>query len=271
MSDSATFRRNAAAVGLVSSAVLIALSRFLYQPSQGNQPATLLAALHDGHGRAVLSTVLFVLGELPFLIAMLGIGHLLRRRSTKLSNIRRRTRRHRRVLRRCRLSIRDRLLPDGARHRPPGHLRPGGPAGKQGPGTVQPGRCARDRSRASPAVSRTVPYPDRAEVGSATALGLPGTRVRWQRHYARYRSGFCHRQLDRVLRARQNGPAKPSRAVGDGRGRPGDTAAARTSRHRLVVLTTDVSLRVTTLRTDTCRDRLTSIAGNGGGFGDAAR
>ncbi len=87
MSDSATFRRNAAAVGLVSSAVLIALSRFLYQPSQGNQPAKLLAALHDAHGRALFSTVLFVLGALPFLIAILGIGHLLRRRSIKLSNI----------------------------------------------------------------------------------------------------------------------------------------------------------------------------------------
>ncbi len=87
MSDTALFRRNAAAVGLIAAPILAAASRFLYQPSGGNKPADLLTALHDAHGRAVASTVLFVLYALPFMVAALGIGHLLRGRSAKLSNI----------------------------------------------------------------------------------------------------------------------------------------------------------------------------------------
>ena len=87
MFDPARFRRNAAALALITAPVLAAASRFLYQPSGGNQPAKLLTALHAAGGRAELSTALFVLQALPFMIAALGIGHLLRGRSAKLSSI----------------------------------------------------------------------------------------------------------------------------------------------------------------------------------------
>jgi hypothetical protein len=87
VSDTASFRRNAAALGLALAAVLAAASRFLYQPHGGNDPAKLLTSLHDAHGRALASTVVFVLYGLPFIIGALGLGHLLRGHFPKLSNV----------------------------------------------------------------------------------------------------------------------------------------------------------------------------------------
>jgi len=87
MSDDALFRRNGAAVALIAAPLLAVASRFVYRPTSGNQPAKLLTALHDGHGRALLGTVLFVASGLPFAIAALGIGHMLRGRFPKLSSI----------------------------------------------------------------------------------------------------------------------------------------------------------------------------------------
>ncbi|HEY0933900.1 MAG TPA: hypothetical protein VGD91_09170, partial [Trebonia sp.] len=52
----------------------------------GNQPAQLVTALHAHGGRAELAAVLFILQELPFMIAALGLGHLLRGRFPKLSS-----------------------------------------------------------------------------------------------------------------------------------------------------------------------------------------
>lgn len=87
MSDPAGYRRTAAALALVASPVLAVGSRFLYQPKGGNDPAVLLAALHQAHGRALVSGLLFTLQTLPFMIAALGIGHLLRERAPRLSSI----------------------------------------------------------------------------------------------------------------------------------------------------------------------------------------
>lgn len=235
MSDSATFRRNAAAVGLVSSAVLIALSRFLYQPSQGNQPAKLLAALHDAHGRALLSTVLFVLGALPFLIAILGIGHLLRRRSIKLSNIGAGlavTGAFCDAVASAFMIVYYQMALDTA-HRDAYVLVVRQASKVQGLFSLVGAlgtavgllllSIGLFRTRTGP---RWVPpliwaFLALEFIGSSItpAIGLASVTV----------------SLIAFLRARGNGPAKPSRAVGDRRGRPGDTEAARTSRHRLVL------------------------------------
>ncbi|HEY0936430.1 MAG TPA: hypothetical protein VGD91_22170, partial [Trebonia sp.] len=45
-----------------------------------------VTALHAHGGRAELAAVLFILQELPFMIAALGLGHLLRGRFPKLSS-----------------------------------------------------------------------------------------------------------------------------------------------------------------------------------------
>lgn len=86
MPDSALFRRNAASVSLISSAVLGAASAFLYQPT-AHDPAGTLAALHQNPGRATASAILFVLYGLPAMIGALGIAHLLRERFPRLSSI----------------------------------------------------------------------------------------------------------------------------------------------------------------------------------------
>jgi hypothetical protein len=87
MSDDALFRRNAAALALIAAPVLAVASRFVYRPTGGNQPTKLLTALHDAHGRALFGTVLFIASGLPFAVAALGIGHLLRGRFPTLSSI----------------------------------------------------------------------------------------------------------------------------------------------------------------------------------------
>lgn len=86
MDSPAVFRRAAAAAGLLGAALLAAASRFLYQP-QDTGPTALLVSFSAAHGRALASTVLFVVAELPGIAAALGIGHLLRSRRPALSNI----------------------------------------------------------------------------------------------------------------------------------------------------------------------------------------
>jgi hypothetical protein len=87
MADAALFRRTAGAVGLAGSAVLAAAATFVHQPTAGGKPADVLTALARTPGRAELSTVLFVLQGLGFVVAALAIGHLLRGRFPLLSGI----------------------------------------------------------------------------------------------------------------------------------------------------------------------------------------
>lgn len=75
-------RRRAAVVALVAAPVLSAVSEVL-QPDLGASSADRLAAL-DGPLPAV-SAVAFLVSQLPMLVAVLAIGHLLRTRSPRLS------------------------------------------------------------------------------------------------------------------------------------------------------------------------------------------
>lgn len=86
MDSPAVFRRTAAAVALLAAASFAAASRFLYQP-RDTSPAAMHSSFSTAHGRALASTVLFVVAELPAIGAALGIGHLLRLRRPVLSNI----------------------------------------------------------------------------------------------------------------------------------------------------------------------------------------
>ena len=81
----ATFRRNAAAVGLAATALLSAGS-VLLQPDFGPDPAARLAAMDASGLRGQISAVSFVLAQLPAIAGLLGVAHLIRRGSPRLSN-----------------------------------------------------------------------------------------------------------------------------------------------------------------------------------------
>ena len=81
----ATFRRNAAAVGLAAFALLAALS-VLLQPSFGADPASRLAAIDAAGLRGQVSAVAFLVAQLPAIAGLLGVAHLIRHRSPRLSN-----------------------------------------------------------------------------------------------------------------------------------------------------------------------------------------
>lgn len=85
--STAVYRRYAAAIGLLTSSLLAAISRFLYQPRDGNDPAKLLSNLNASHSAALAASLLFAIGQLAFIAAALGLGHLLRGRFAKLSSI----------------------------------------------------------------------------------------------------------------------------------------------------------------------------------------
>jgi hypothetical protein len=81
----ATFRRNAAAIGLAAAALLSAVS-VLLQPSFGSDPASRLAAIDAAGLRGQVSAVTFLLAQLPAIAGLLGVAHLVRRGSPRLSN-----------------------------------------------------------------------------------------------------------------------------------------------------------------------------------------
>lgn len=86
MKNTASFRRNAAAVGLATTAVLSAVSVTL-QPEFPSGYVDRLAAI-DGSGvQGQISAVTFLVAQLPFIAAILGIAHLLRDRAPILSNL----------------------------------------------------------------------------------------------------------------------------------------------------------------------------------------
>jgi hypothetical protein len=86
MKNPATFRRTAAAVGLVTTALLMIVSTVLAPPFPGNFTDQ-LAEIDQAGSAAAVSAFAFALAQLPFIVGMLGVGHLLRDRAPLLSNI----------------------------------------------------------------------------------------------------------------------------------------------------------------------------------------
>lgn len=84
MNDTATFRRNAIAACLVLAPLLMLASSAL-QPPFVESYVDRLADIDERGGAAWASNVLFVLTQAPMLVAFLGIAHLLRRHSPRLS------------------------------------------------------------------------------------------------------------------------------------------------------------------------------------------
>lgn len=86
MKNTATFRRGAAAVGLVTTA-LLTIPLFVFSPEFPGGFAERLAAIDAAGTQGEISAFTFVLAQLPFIAGVLGIGHLLRERSPVLSNL----------------------------------------------------------------------------------------------------------------------------------------------------------------------------------------
>lgn len=86
MKNPATFRRTAAGAALVTTALLMIVSTVLSPPFPGNV-ADQLAEIDKAGTSATVSALGFALAQLPFIIGMLGIGHLLRDRAPVLSNL----------------------------------------------------------------------------------------------------------------------------------------------------------------------------------------
>jgi len=81
--DTATFRRDTAATALLATAVLSAVSSAT-APEFPTGYADRLAAIDAAGGRAWVSAITFTLAQLPFLVAVLGLGHLLRGAAPRL-------------------------------------------------------------------------------------------------------------------------------------------------------------------------------------------
>ena len=77
-------RRDLAAVGLVASALLMGVSTLL-MPPWGGDGAERLTAIHDAGAAATVSALTFTLAQLPLIVGVLGLGHLLRVRSPRLA------------------------------------------------------------------------------------------------------------------------------------------------------------------------------------------
>lgn len=86
MNNPATFRRSAAAIGLVTTAILMLVSVILSPPFPGDFEK-LLAEIDAAGSSAAISAFTFTLAQLPFVAGMLGVGHLLRGRAPLLSNL----------------------------------------------------------------------------------------------------------------------------------------------------------------------------------------
>jgi hypothetical protein len=85
MSDPARYRRIVAAAALVAAPVLSAVSVSL-QPELSGSATARLAAIDAAGPAAAVSAAFFVLAQLPTLVALLAVGHLLRDRAPKLSS-----------------------------------------------------------------------------------------------------------------------------------------------------------------------------------------
>lgn len=86
MRNPVTYRRRAAAFCLVTTALLSAVSVAL-APEYPGGSAERLAAISAGGNAARLSAIAFTLSQLPFIVAVAGIAHLLADRAPVLSNL----------------------------------------------------------------------------------------------------------------------------------------------------------------------------------------
>ena len=86
MKNPAIFRRTAAAVGLVLAAVLMVVAMGTDVPFSGDSEEV-LAEMDAVGGRAWLSAITYSLAQLPLIAGVLGIAHLLRERTPRLSNV----------------------------------------------------------------------------------------------------------------------------------------------------------------------------------------
>jgi hypothetical protein len=86
LNDGARLRRDLAAAALVTTSLLALLSVAL-QPDFPTEHAARLAALDAAGPRGVVSAVAFLLQQLPFTVAVLGLGHLMRRQAPRLSSL----------------------------------------------------------------------------------------------------------------------------------------------------------------------------------------
>ena len=84
MKNTPSFRSGAVAASMVAAAVLMLCSVIL-QPEFPDTHRDRLAAIDMASTSAQVSALTFTLAQLPFLIAMLGAAHLLRRRAPVLS------------------------------------------------------------------------------------------------------------------------------------------------------------------------------------------
>lgn len=85
MKDTALFRRNAVAACLVLAPLLMLVSSALQGPFVESYVER-MADLEERGAAAWASNVLFILTQLPMLVAFLGIAHVLRRTAPRLSN-----------------------------------------------------------------------------------------------------------------------------------------------------------------------------------------
>jgi hypothetical protein len=81
--DTSRFHRTTAVVGLTGSALLFAVSTVL-QPDLSGSGQAVLARLHDAGWHAAVSAAAFAVAQLPYIAAVLGIGHLLSERTPRL-------------------------------------------------------------------------------------------------------------------------------------------------------------------------------------------
>lgn len=84
MNDTATFRRNAVVASLVLAPLLMLVSSAL-QPPFVESYVDRLADIDKSGTAAWVSNALFILTQAPMLVAFLGLAHLVRRQSPRLS------------------------------------------------------------------------------------------------------------------------------------------------------------------------------------------
>lgn len=86
MNSPSTYRRAGAAACLVAAAALTVVSVVL-QPAVDGDVAARLAAIEASGSRSVISITAFTLSQLPFVVGLLGVAHLLRERAPRISNV----------------------------------------------------------------------------------------------------------------------------------------------------------------------------------------
>lgn len=84
MENTAALARGTVAVSLVAAAALTTVSVAL-SPDFGDDPASTLRAIEDAGQGAVVSALTFTLAQLPLLLGVIGVWHLMRDRTPALA------------------------------------------------------------------------------------------------------------------------------------------------------------------------------------------